>query len=192
MATRTPTANRMLRVVEHHGSTWELSAPPASEARSLGEAGRIYEEARACLRSHREAEAFDLLQEVLWHQPEHAEALSFFGLCLAKLHGDTAQAVEICAQALALAPSDAAVRTNLGRVQRMHGDTAAAHRSFLVAYRQDPANPAPATELARMGVRRRPVLPFLPRQHWCNILLGRARQCMQQWIRAGQYRERAS
>ncbi|HZL85642.1 MAG TPA: tetratricopeptide repeat protein [Candidatus Krumholzibacteria bacterium] len=182
----TRTANR------YGGSTWELAAPPENEARSLGEAYRIYEEARACLLSHREAQAFDLLQEVLWHQPEHPGAMSYFGLCLAKLHGDTAQAVEICAQALQLAPGDADVRTNLGRVQRLHGDTAGAHRSFLVAYRQNPANPAPASELARMGVRRAPVLRFLPRQHWCNILLGKARHGVRQWLGASQHRGRNS
>jgi Flp pilus assembly protein TadD len=170
---------------EHaRGSAWNLAEAPPREVRSPGEAQRLYEEARSGLRERQETEAFELLQEVLWHDPEHAEALSWFGLCVAKLHGQNAEALELCRKALDLAPSNAEVRTNLGRVQRLCGDNAAAHRTFLGAYRQDPRNPGPATELTRMGVRRRPVLTFLSREHWCNRILGLARYRVQRILTA--------
>ena len=185
MSTQRSGSSTTLSRPEHtRGSTWNLAEAPARQVRSPGEAQRLYEEARSGLRERQEAEAFELLQEVLWHDPEHAEALSWFGLYVAKLHGQNTEALELCHKALELSPSNAEVRTNLGRVQRLSGDNAAAHRTFLGAYRQDPRNPGPATELARMGVRRRPVLTFLSREHWCNRILGLARYRVQRLLTA--------
>jgi Flp pilus assembly protein TadD len=114
------------------------------------------------------------LQEALRLDPEHAVALSYFGLCLAQL-GTLDQGMVYCERAVRLAPEDATVRVNLGKVHRLAGDMAAAHRSFVRAWSADKRNPMAATELARMGVRRPPVLRFLPRSNWCNRELGRLR-----------------
>jgi hypothetical protein len=81
----------------------------------------------------------------------------------------------LCERAVRLAPDDAQVRVNLGKVHRLAGDMAAAHRTFVRAWSSDRRNSVAATELARMGVRRPPVLPFLPRSNWCNRELGRLR-----------------
>lgn len=182
-ATRTQgSARGALRVVQRQGETWVLRDATGTTPRPAGEASRLYEEARTCLRTHREAEAFELLQQVIWLDPENIEAMSWFGFCMGKLHGEHEQAIEICTYALERAPDNTEIRTNLGRVQRLAGDNAAAHRSFLTAYRHAPADPAPATELARMGVRRPPVLRFLSRSHWCNRVLGRARYRFEQLL----------
>jgi tetratricopeptide (TPR) repeat protein len=177
-------AGRALRVVQRGGAVWEVKDRPLDSRRPPGEAQRLYEEARACILGHREVEAFEILQEVLWLDPQHVEALSAFGLCLAKVHGDLAQALDICGQALRLAPTNTEIRTNLGRVHRLRGDNAAAHKVFLAAYRSNPVNVAPAAELTRMGVRRPAILPFLPREHWCNRWLGRLRHRIMQFLGA--------
>lgn len=168
--------------LHHHDGKRALPAERGTGA--PGEAGRLYAEALACARSHRDAEAYDLLQRVLWLEPHNAEALSWFGLCMARLRDVHELALALCKRAAASAPQSIEVRTNLGRVQRLCGHTAAAHRSFMSAYRQDPNHPAPAVELARMGVRRPPVLRFLPRAHWCNRVLGRARHRWQRLLAA--------
>ena len=67
------------------------------------------------------------------------------------------------------------IRVNMGKVFRLAGDNHAAHRTFLRAWQVNRRHPAPAAELARMGIRRAPVLRFLPRSHWCNRHLGRLR-----------------
>ena len=180
-ATHSRGAARGLRIIQRQGETWVVREPAGAPPRPAGEASRLYEEARTCLRTHREAEAFDLLQQVIWLDPENTEAMAFFGLCLAKLHGEYEQAIEICTYALERSPRNAEIRTNLGRVQRLAGDNGEAHRNFLLAYKQAPGEPAPASELARMGVRRPAVLPMLPRSHWCNRLLGRARNRLQRF-----------
>lgn len=114
------------------------------------------------------------LQEALRVDPEHAVALSIYGLCLAQL-GTLDQGIVLCERAARRAPDDVLVRVNLGKVHRLAGDMAAAHRSFVRAWSTDRRNPVAATELARMGVRRPPVLRFLPRSNWCNRELGRLR-----------------
>ena len=100
--------------------------------------------------------------------------VSQYGLCLAQ--GDQLdRGLDFCRRAAKASPRDPYVHINLGRVYRIVGDKAAAHRCFMDAWRVDRRNSAAAAELARMGVRRPPVLPFLPRSHWCNRKLGQLR-----------------
>jgi hypothetical protein len=74
-----------------------------------------------------------------------------------------------------MSPNDPLGRVNLGKVFRLQGDNGAAYEEFLAAWKLDRLHPAPAAELMRMGIRRPPILPFLPRSHWLNVQLGRIR-----------------
>jgi Flp pilus assembly protein TadD len=114
------------------------------------------------------------LQQALSLAPDQPLYLSFYGLCLAQLR-QFETAILSCKRALGQAPDDTLVQVNLGKVYRLCGDNDAAYRMFLLAWQGNKHHPAPAAELARMGVRRPPVLRFLPRSHWCNRCLGRAR-----------------
>jgi Flp pilus assembly protein TadD len=144
-----------------------------AEARAYDVRARsLFEEARARMHAEREPEALALLRQALLQDPEHPEALSLYGVCLAKVLGDYEQGIRICKLALHMAPGDVELRTNLGRVYRLRGDNNSAYRLFLEAWRRDRRHASPAAELASMGVRRQPVLRFLPRSHWCNRKLG--------------------
>ena len=133
------------------------------------------EEAYARLHADREDEALALLRRALNIDPENPRALSLYGYALAKAHGDYREAIRLCRIALRLSPGDPELKTNLGRVHRLRGDNSAAHRSFLDAWQNDRRNAGAASELARMGIRRPPIVAFLPRDHWCNQLLGQLR-----------------
>jgi len=111
------------------------------------------------------------LESALRVVPEEYMALSFYGLCLAHL-GEVGRGLAVCERAVRLQPEDVMTRVNMGKVFRLSGDRFAAHRSFLRAWQVNRRHPAPAAELARMGIRRAPVLRFLPRSHWCNRSLG--------------------
>jgi Flp pilus assembly protein TadD len=141
-----------------------------SRARSL------FQEARSRMHAEKESEALALLRQALLHDPENPEALSLYGVCLAKVLGDYEQGIRVCKLALHMAPGDVELRTNLGRVYRLRGNNDVAYRLFLDAWRRDRHHASPAAELASMGVRRQPVLPFLSRSHWCNRKLGVLRQ----------------
>lgn len=118
--------------------------------------------------------ALESMQSAVRLVPDNARYVSFYGLCLAQ-SGRPDDGVEACRRAVAMQPEDAQVRVNLGRVHKLIGDKGAAHRTFLEAWQTDKCHPGPAAELARMGVRRPPVLRFLPRSHWFNVSLGRLR-----------------
>jgi len=118
--------------------------------------------------------AMESMKSALRLSPDNARYLSFYGLCMAQA-GRPHDGVETCRRAVAMRPEDAQVRVNLGRVHKLIGDKSAAHRTFLEAWQTDKYHPGPAAELARMGVRRPPVLRFLPRSNWFNVSLGRLR-----------------
>jgi Flp pilus assembly protein TadD len=124
-------------------------------------------------RSHTTAARQDL-ERALAVSPEDPHLLSCYGWCVAQL-GEIDRGIGLCERALRFHPDDMMLRLNLGRAYRLAGDNQAAHRSFLRAWRRNKRDPAPAAELARMGIRRRPMLRFLPRGHWCNRALGRLR-----------------
>jgi len=100
--------------------------------------------------------------------------VSQYGLCLAQSN-QLDRGLDFCRRAAKASPRDPHVHINLGRVYRIAGDAAAAHRCFMDAWKVDRRSSSVATELARMGVRRPPVLAFLPRSHWCNRTLGQLR-----------------
>lgn len=123
-------------------------------------------------------EAARNLREALRMAPDNAHYLSYFGLCLARETQDFDSAIRLCKRALDQIPHDTVLRVNLGKVYRLKGDNASAYSSFIGAWEENRRHPAPAAELTRMGIRNRPVVPFLPRSSWCNRVLGRLRARM--------------
>jgi tetratricopeptide (TPR) repeat protein len=107
--------------------------------------------------------------------PRHPGYLSLYGLCVAIESEDYESARRLCESAIRINPGDPLTRVNLGKVLRLQGNTRAAYEEFITAWKLDKKHPAPASELSRMGIRRPPLLPFLPRSHWANIALGKVR-----------------
>jgi Flp pilus assembly protein TadD len=114
------------------------------------------------------------LEHALRAAPEDPYLLSCYGWCVAQL-GEVDRGIGLCERALRLQPQEMLLRLNLGRAYRLAGENKMAHRLFLRTWQQNKHDPAPAAELARMGIRRTPVLRFLPRGHWCNRALGMLR-----------------
>jgi len=115
------------------------------------------------------------LEEALRIAPNNPTYLSRFGLCMAIAHADFDAAIKLCERAIKIDPSDPVSHVNLGKVHKMQGDNSAAYSEFIRAWKSDNSHPSPAAELQRMGIRRRPVVPFLPRGHWINVKLGQLR-----------------
>ena len=101
--------------------------------------------------------------------------LSYFGLCLAMTNGGLHEAVRCCRTAARQEGYRPDLCWNLGRVLLMAGRRREAHRALNWGLRMQPDHSGILTELARMGRRQRAVLPFLPRGHALNVLLGRIR-----------------
>lgn len=144
----------------------------ATELDSTLESHSLYNLAMEKISRNRFREALGHLVEALRIAPSNPVYLSYFGLCLAHVERDYERAIRVCRQALDTFSNDPMFRVNLGKVYRLRGDNAAAHREFLRAWQIHKGHPATASELTRMGIRRPPFIPFLPRGHWANKYLG--------------------
>jgi len=150
-----------------------LEEPRVSEG--THESNAHFNRAMELVNRNRVGAARKELEAALQISPRHPGYLSLYGLCVAIEDEDFAAARRLCESAIRMRPGDPVPRVNLGRVLRLQGDNNAAYSEFLTAWKLDKKHPAPATELSRMGIRRPPVLPFLPRSHWANIALGKFR-----------------
>lgn len=147
------------------------------------EADRLFQEAETRLQSHRTEDATLLLQRALEIDAEHPESLSLFGVCLANRGLEFGRALQCCRRAIRHDPRNIEFHLNIAKVYKLMGDHQAAYKVLLRVWRGNPHDAQAACELARMGVRKQPPLPFLPRSHACNRLLGRLRGQLQSRLR---------
>jgi Tfp pilus assembly protein PilF len=146
------------------------------EPRDTFESREFYAKAEANIKRGNYSEAMKLLEQALKISPENPVYLSTMGLCESML-GDPSKGERMCRTALQTAGNDRdpMLFVNLGRVVLEMGDRMKAREYFMKAYKIDNTNAPAALELSRMGVRKKPVLPFLPRNHFLNIYLGKLR-----------------
>jgi tetratricopeptide (TPR) repeat protein len=102
-----------------------------------------------------------------------ARYVSYYGLTLATVRGDLHEAVRCCRNAVKVEGYRPDLCWNLGRVALKAGRRREAYRALLRAARLQPDHHGIRRDLERMGRRRRPVLPFLPRSNRLNVFLGR-------------------
>ncbi len=109
------------------------------------------------------------------HQVDRANPRyrSFYGLGLALVERRFDRALELCRSAAKEEFFNPELYHNLARVHLAFGFKAEAIRYLRRGLMIDPGNTAMLTELNELGMRRRPVLSFLPRRHPINRLLGR-------------------
>jgi tetratricopeptide (TPR) repeat protein len=108
------------------------------------------------------------------HRPQ-ARYLSYYGLCLGLEQNDVHEALRFCREAVTLEGYNADIRCNLGRVLLRAGRLREAHAALAKGQQIQPNHAGIRKALQKMGVRRRPVVPFLTRGHPINRLLGRIR-----------------
>lgn len=102
-----------------------------------------------------------------------ARYLSYYGLSLALENGQAREGADLCRQAIALEFFNADLCLNYGRVLLANDRRKEAHAAFLKGLSVQKNHQAIIRELAKMGWRRRPVLPFLARGNPLNVALGR-------------------
>jgi predicted Zn-dependent protease len=96
---------------------------------------------------------------------------SYLGYCVAKERGQFLRGVELCQSALAQEPENPVHYLNLGNVHLVTGNKNEALRVF----REGMAHGGDAQllrKLNELGMRKPPVLSFLPRDHLLNRCLG--------------------
>lgn len=136
-----------------------------------------YRSAEASIRRGNYRRAASLLNDALKISPDNPLYLSMLGYCVG-IQGNLIAAEKMCRKAVMEAPMYPIVHVNLGKVLFEQGRRQEAREELMLAYRLDNTNAPAALELSRMGIRRKPVIPLLNRNHPFNCYLGKLRH----WI----------
>ena len=98
--------------------------------------------------------------------------LSHYGLCLAMVSTKSQTALELCESAVAVEFYNPDLFHNLARVHLRMGRRDRAYPVLLRGLQLHPGHRGILGDLRSLGIRRRPVLPFLSRANPVNRLLG--------------------
>lgn len=103
---------------------------------------------------------------------ENPEVLSHLAFCIARERKDYPRAEALCLEAIDEEPWNSTHYLNLGRIRLLEGRKEEAIRVFRDGLLRD-ANPAIKAAIDSLGVRKYPVIPSLPREHFLNKYLGK-------------------
>ena len=146
------------------------------------ESKELFDKAEASIRRGNFSRAAEFLKSALKIDPDNPVYLSHLGLCIG-LNGNKLEGEEICRKAIQLSSKNPVLHVNLGRVLVAQNRRRDAWECFTRAYKMDNTNAPAALELSRMGVRKKPALPFLSRNHPLNIRLGKLRYKIREYRR---------
>ena len=102
-----------------------------------------------------------------------ARYLSYYGYCLARDENRVREGVELCRRATLIEFFNAELFLNYGRALLLAGRRREAFDAFVRGLAIQNNHSDMRRELAGMGQRRRPVLPFLDRANPLNAALGK-------------------
>jgi tetratricopeptide (TPR) repeat protein len=117
--------------------------------------------------------AVDLDEGTAGDYSGQARYASYYGLCLAQSPGRRREALSHCRRAAQAEAYRADVWLNLARVALAAGRRGEAYKALRRGKEIDPTHTGIDRELRRLGIRRTPVVSFLPRGNPVNVLLGR-------------------
>jgi len=109
------------------------------------------------------------------HEGDNKEPrfMSFYGYCLAKTGKMPKEGLRLCEDACKKEFFRPELFLNLGRVFMINGNKRKAHLAYRKGLSIDRDNRAIINELQSMGVRKKPVFPFLERRNPLNKIAGK-------------------
>lgn len=118
-------------------------------------------------------EAFEHLSRAYLIDPQNARFRSSYALALALVRGQYLGAVELARAAVRQEFYNPDLYLNLAKIYLAFDFKPEAIRFLRRALMVDPENDAAQRKLGELGIRRRPPLRFLPREHVVNRWIGR-------------------
>lgn len=131
--------------------------------------------AQELLRSGLEMAALEHFASAHERAPEDPRYRSHYGWAVAMIEHRVDRGLSLCRSALRDAADQPELYHNLARVLLAHGRKGEGIKYIRRGLMVDPRHAALVLEWRRLGIRRAPVLPFLPRRHLLNRALGRLR-----------------
>lgn len=123
-------------------------------------------------RDGRFSEALSVFDEDLCFT-QHPTAMSYYAVCLANVEGNYDKAISLCLMAAEKEFYNPEIYLNLGKIFLLNGQKSVAVRAFRKGLKFDNCHFDILKEMKKLGVRRKPIVGFLPRQNPVNRLLGR-------------------
>ncbi len=117
------------------------------------------------------AEALKVFDEELCFTQDPG-AMSYYAMCLASIEGNYDKAISLCLTAAEREFYNAEIYLNLGRILLLNGQKSSAIKAFRKGLKFDDMNDEILNEIKRLGVRRKPFFPFLPRESAFNKFMG--------------------
>src|SRR5579872_17783 len=118
------------------------------------------------------------LRKALENDKANPFYLSYYGLALARMGQKLPEAEDFCVAALKIKRTEAHLYLNLAEVYRRVGQREYALFTLHNGLQYTQWDTRLLRALETLGVRRRPVLPFLQREHFLNRHLGRLRNLL--------------
>jgi uncharacterized protein HemY len=147
-----------------------------------------YKSGMACLerKTYKEAASYFQtaldLDRVQSQRSRNMKCLSFLGLALNLAHGRSDEGLKMCEQAAKRDFFDPDLFCNLGMVYMRHRQRGPAFAAFKRGLTLRPRDRRILEEMARYDRRARPFFPFLPRDHVANVLFGRLRVRLREFL----------
>ena len=133
----------------------------------------VFSEGLMFLRNNCLAEASYAFKRAVEEESGNVRYLSYYGLTVALLEKDIPRAINLCRASIDHAPFDPELYFNLSRVYHLAGQRVKALNTLRegLGYKED--SPLLLMALRRLGVRRRPPLKHLRREHLLNKTIGK-------------------
>ncbi len=127
--------------------------------------------------------ALKIAKEAITRYPEDPFVLSFYGFLASTVVKNHTSGINACKKSLKLIKKSGydvnsaypTLYLNFGRVYLAAGDKGSAFDTFHKGLARDRRNKDLTWELKKLGIRRPPVIPFLPRSFFVNRFLGKLR-----------------
>jgi tetratricopeptide (TPR) repeat protein len=155
------------------------------EKKSIAVQKRTYRdyinEVEGLIRTNSQKEAFEILIEALTRYPNNPTLISYRGYLEALVNRQYAEGIKICKQSFKILKDQMSLvegfflpvlHLNLGRTYLIAGKKKEAYFSFQKGLEIDKKNEDIFKELKKLGIRRKPFLPFLKRSNPLNKYLG--------------------
>ncbi len=163
----------------HHKATIDIFIESASKKHKTK--SDYFEEAKKLLRKGNGKAALGKLSEALEEYPSDPFLLSYYGCLVAVVENNPKEGIKVCQEAIAgirkALPFGSeffypALYLNLGRALLKDNRRAEAFDAFQTGLRNDPDNHDLLWELRKLGVRKKPTVPFLQRNNPVNKYIG--------------------
>jgi tetratricopeptide (TPR) repeat protein len=164
---------------KHHKSV--IDAFVAEQSKKEKNKSDFFSEVQQLLRRGNSRQALDTLREALTKFPADPFLLSYYGCLIALVENNVKEGIAICEDAIKYLNTSMPFGTeffypvfylNLGRAYLKGRKKVAAIKAFQEGLKHDPENKDLKWEMQKLGVRKKPPVPFLGRSNPINKYIG--------------------